>query len=38
MNLSPEIILNNQNHFLTVGLSTSYIRKNFLGNAQKINN
>ncbi|MEJ2616783.1 MAG: BamA/TamA family outer membrane protein [Ignavibacteriaceae bacterium] len=34
--LSPEIILNNQNSFFNVGLSTSYIRKNFLGNARKL--
>ncbi|MGA9292252.1 MAG: BamA/TamA family outer membrane protein [Ignavibacteriaceae bacterium] len=34
--LSPEIILNNQNNFFNVGLSTSYIRKNFLGNARKL--
>ncbi len=34
--LSPEIILNDQNHAINVGLSTSYIRKNFLGNARKL--
>ena len=34
--LSPEIILNNQNNFLNIGLSASYIRKNFLGNARKL--
>ena len=34
--LSPEIILNNQNNDFNVGLSTSYIRKNFLGNARKL--
>ena len=34
--LSPEIILNNQNSFFNIGLSASYIRKNFLGNARKL--
>jgi outer membrane protein insertion porin family len=34
--LSPEIILNNQNNALNVGLSASYIRKNFFGNARKL--
>lgn len=37
--LSPEIILNTQNtqnSYLNVGLSVSYIRKNFLGNARKL--
>ncbi len=34
--LSPEIILNDQNHAFNIGLSTSYIRKNFLGNARKL--
>ena len=34
--LSPEIILNNQNSALNIGLSTSYIRKNFLGDARKL--
>ena len=34
--LSPEIILNNQNNFFNIGFSISYIRKNFLGNARKL--
>lgn len=34
--LSPEIILNNQNKALNIGLSASYIRKNFLGEARKL--
>ncbi len=34
--LSPELILNNQNNALNVGLSTSYIRKNFLGDARTL--
>ena len=34
--LSPEIILNNQNADLNIGLSASYVRKNFLGNARKL--
>lgn len=34
--LSPEIILNNQQHAFNVGLAYSYIRKNFLGDARKL--
>jgi outer membrane protein insertion porin family len=34
--LSPELILNNQNSLLNIGLSLSYVRKNFLGNARKL--
>jgi outer membrane protein insertion porin family len=34
--LSPEIILNNQNNALNIGLSTSYIRRNFLGEARTL--
>jgi outer membrane protein insertion porin family len=35
--LSPEIILNNQNNALNVGLGANYIRKNFLGQARRLN-
>ena len=34
--LSPEIILNNQQNALNAGLGISYIRRNFLGNARKL--
>jgi outer membrane protein insertion porin family len=34
--LSPEIILNNQQSALNAGLGLSYIRRNFLGNARKL--
>ncbi len=34
--LSPEIILNNQQSAYNVGLGYSYIRKNFLGDARKL--
>lgn len=34
--LSPEIILNNQQSAFNAGLGLSYIRKNFLGNARKL--
>jgi outer membrane protein insertion porin family len=34
--LSPELILNNQQSALNVGSGASYIRKNFLGNARKL--
>lgn len=34
--LSPEIIMNNQQDFFNVGLGATYIRKNFLGNARKL--
>jgi len=34
--LSPEVILGNQQNFFTVGLGFSYIRKNFLGDARKL--
>ncbi len=33
--LSPEIIVNNQQNAFNVGLGFTYIRKNFLGNARK---
>jgi outer membrane protein insertion porin family len=35
--LSPEIILNNQNNALNLGLGTNYIRKNFFGHARRLN-
>ena len=34
--LSPEIIVNNQQSALNAGLGLSYIRRNFLGNARKL--
>ncbi len=34
--LSPEIIMNNQQSFFNVGLGATYIRKNFLGDARKL--
>jgi len=34
--LSPEIILNNQQNAFNVGLGATYVRKNFLGNARKL--
>jgi outer membrane protein insertion porin family len=34
--LSPEIIVNNQQSALNVGLGLSYIRRNFLGKARKL--
>ncbi|MCL5031314.1 MAG: BamA/TamA family outer membrane protein [Bacteroidetes bacterium] len=34
--LSPEVILNNQQSAFNVGLGFSYIRKNFLGDARKL--
>jgi outer membrane protein insertion porin family len=34
--LSPEVIVNNQQNALNVGLGLSYIRKNFFGNARKL--
>jgi outer membrane protein insertion porin family len=34
--LSPELILNNQNNALNIGLSASYVRKNFLGEARTL--
>ncbi|MDR3626969.1 MAG: BamA/TamA family outer membrane protein [Ignavibacteriaceae bacterium] len=34
--LSPEVILNNQNRAFNAGLGFSYIRKNFLGDARKL--
>ena len=34
--LSPEIILNNQQSAFNVGLGMAYIRKNFLGDARKL--
>jgi len=34
--LSPEIIMNNQQSFFNIGLGATYIRKNFLGEARKL--
>ncbi len=34
--LSPEIIVNNQQNAFNVGLGAAYIRKNFLGDARKL--
>lgn len=34
--LSPEIIMNNQQRAFNIGLGATYIRKNFLGNARKL--
>src|SRR4030067_3145286 len=34
--LSPEIIMNNQQSAFNIGLGASYIRKNFLGDARKL--
>lgn len=34
--LSPEVILNNQQNAFNVGLGATYVRKNFLGNARKL--
>jgi outer membrane protein insertion porin family len=34
--LSPEIIMNNQQGVFNIGLAASYIKKNFLGNARKL--
>lgn len=34
--LSPEIILNNQQNALNIGLGATYIKKNFLGQARKL--
>ncbi len=34
--LSPEIIVNNQQNALNAGLGLSYIRRNFFGNARKL--
>ncbi len=34
--LSPELILNNQQNAFNIGLGASYIRKNFLGQARKL--
>ena len=34
--LSPEVIINNQQTFFNLGLGVSYIRKNFLGDARKL--
>ncbi len=34
--LSPEIIMNNQQSFFNIGLGATYIRKNFLGDARKL--
>lgn len=34
--LSPEIIMNNQQSAFNIGLGASYIRKNFLGRARKL--
>ena len=34
--LSPEIIMNNQQHAFNIGLGGSYIRKDFLGRARKL--
>ncbi len=34
--LSPEVIVNNQQNALNVGLGLSYIRRNFFGNARKL--
>jgi outer membrane protein insertion porin family len=34
--LSPEIIMNNQQRAFNLGLGASYIRKNFLGDARKL--
>ncbi|MBN2572087.1 MAG: BamA/TamA family outer membrane protein [Ignavibacteriales bacterium] len=34
--LSPEIIVNNEDNTLNVGLSLAYIRKNFFGDARKL--
>ncbi|QQS36825.1 MAG: BamA/TamA family outer membrane protein [Ignavibacteriales bacterium] len=34
--LSPEIIMNNQQNDFNVGLAASYIKKNFLGGARKL--
>lgn len=34
--LSPEIIVNNQQSAFNIGLGASYIRKNFLGDARKL--
>lgn len=34
--LSPEIIMNNQQNAFNLGLAASYIKKNFLGNARKL--
>ncbi|HVO72731.1 MAG TPA: POTRA domain-containing protein, partial [Ignavibacteriaceae bacterium] len=33
--LSPEVIVNNQQGFFNIGLGANYIRKNFLGEARK---
>lgn len=34
--LSPEIIMNNQQSAFNIGLGATYLRKNFLGNARKL--
>ncbi|MBZ0201016.1 MAG: BamA/TamA family outer membrane protein [Ignavibacteriaceae bacterium] len=34
--VSPELIVNNQQNAFNIGLGTSYIRKNFLGDARKL--
>ena len=34
--LSPEVILNNQQNAFNVGLGATYVRKNFLGDARKL--
>ena len=34
--LSPEIIMNNEQSAFNIGLGATYIRKNFLGNARKL--
>ena len=34
--LSPEIIMNNQQRAFNIGLGATYVRKNFLGNARKL--
>ncbi|MBN1638586.1 MAG: BamA/TamA family outer membrane protein, partial [Ignavibacteriales bacterium] len=34
--LSPELIINNEDNTLNVGLSLAFIRKNFLGDARKL--
>ena len=34
--LSPEVIINNQQHAFNVGLGAAYIRKNFFGKARKL--
>jgi len=35
--IAPEIIMNNQDNFFNLGLGTNFLRKNFLGDARKLN-